>query len=77
MLQYIGLGVVEVDSNELIIAGKNKDTNAILLMYGIYKSNGELDITMKSNSMIDIRNVVTTINEKYCFFFCNILNIFI
>ena len=36
MLQTIGIGVVEVDNNELIIAGKNKDTNNLLLMYGIY-----------------------------------------
>lgn len=42
MLSVIGIGVVEVDNNELICAGKNVSTTIIMLFYGSYNSSGNL-----------------------------------
>lgn len=50
MLSAIGIGVVEVDNNELICAGKNIASQNIMLLYGSYNASGNISITMKSNS---------------------------
>ncbi|KAL4495086.1 hypothetical protein ABPG72_015786 [Tetrahymena utriculariae] len=65
MLTNIGIGVVEVDNNELICAGKNISSQNIMLLYGSYTALGNLSITMKSNSKQEIDQIFNTIKTRF------------
>ena len=65
MLSFIGIGVVEVDNNELICAAKNISSQNVMLFYGSYTPSGNLSITIKSNSKQEIDSVFNIVKTRY------------
>ena len=65
MLSALGIGVIEVDGNELICAGKNISSTNVLLFYGSYTNTGNLSITVKSNSSAEIDQIFKEVKTRF------------
>jgi len=65
MLSALGIGVIEVDGNELICAAKNISSTNVLLLYGSYTATGNLSITVKSNSSTEIDQIFKEVKTRF------------